>query len=227
MEINKSIFIIAFLITLFLLMLMLLIGSNMNNQRYKYINTKFSELYTSFNEMQTFFLMAETFGDEMACLTFEKKLKEMDKSIWELAVKIDQYRIATEEFQKDKYYLEQKRAFNENEIFYLTLLKNLNERCSFDQSIILFFYQNSADCKKCDDQSFVLDDINKQYDDDVAIFSFDMDLNISTAELLKEYYNVDKLPCIVIENGTFCGIRSKDFVLKKLCELKPSNPLCD
>ncbi len=226
MEMNKGVFVLAFFITLFLLILMLLIGSVMNNKRYTYINTQFEEIYNNFNEMQTFFLMAETFGDEMACIAFEKRLSDMDKSIWTLGLKIDQYRIATEEFLKDEYYLKQKTIFNENQLFYLTLLKRLNERCEYEQGEILFFYKNSADCKRCDDQSYVLTSINNKYDEQLAIFSFDMDLNISTVSLLAEYYNVTEFPCLVIQDKKFCGMKSEEHILAQVCDLNKRISFC-
>jgi len=45
-----------------------------------------------------------------------------------------------------------------------------------------------------------------------------MDLNISTMNLLNEYYKIDQYPCIVIDEVPYCGIRDKNFILKEICE---------
>jgi hypothetical protein len=226
MEVKPRIFLIALIITLFLLSTTLLIGSVFNNKRYAYIDAQFNKMYNNFNEMQTFFLMADTYGDKMACIAFEKRMSEMDKFLWDLGKKIDQYREASEEFQKDPYYLKQKAAFNENELYYLMMLKKLKERCSYHQAIILFFYKNAKECNKCDDQSFVLTDINKDIDKEVAIFSFDMDLNLSSLEVLAKYYNVSKYPCTVINDHPFCGMQDKNFILKRICDYEPLVSVC-
>lgn len=226
MALKKNILLIAFLITVFMLLSLILLGKIMDNSRAKYLDDQVRKVYEEFNDFQTFFLMAQTYGDEMACLAFETKIREMDKSIWKLGQKIDQYRAATEQFSKSEYYYEQKKTFNENEVLYLVLLKTLKERCGFKQEIILFFYRNSEDCKKCDDQSFVLTDINREIDPEIAIFSFDMDLNTTKISLLSKFYKIDNLPCIVINETTYCGIKDKDFILKKLCDAQTTISVC-
>jgi len=226
MEVNKQILVISFLITLTLFISVLFVGSVMNNRRYAYINSQFNELYSKFNEMQTFFLMANSYGDKMACLAFEKKLQEMDKFLWNLGRKIDTYRAASEQFQKDLYYLQQKKIFNQQELSYLMMIRTLKERCDLKQTIILFFYKNADECKKCDDQSFVLTDINKKLDPELAIFSFDMDLNLTSLKVLADYYGIDKYPCTIIEDHKFCGMQDKTFILKKLCEYSPWISIC-
>lgn len=210
-----------------MLVTILLIGKILDESRTKQLDVQVRDLYEQFNDFQTFFLMSQTYGDQMACLAFENKIKEMDKSIWKLGQKIDQYRAATEQFKKSEYYYDQKKTFNENQVLYLLLLKTLKDRCGYKQAIILFFYRNSEDCKKCDDQSFVLTDVNMDIDPEVAIFSFDMDLNITKINLLAKFYNTASLPCITINETVYCGIRDKNFIMKKLCETQPTISVCE
>jgi len=226
MALKKNLLLIAFLITVLMLLSLLLLSKIMDNSRANYLDDQVRTLYEEFNDFQTFFLMAQAYGDEMACLAFDTKIKEMDKSIWKLGQKIDEYRAATEQFRKSGYYYEQKKTFNENEVLYLVLLKTLKERCGFNQEIILFFYRNSEDCKKCDDQSFVLTDINKDIDQEIAIFSFDMDIDITKVNLLSKFYEINELPCLVINETTYCGIRDKDFIINTICETQPSISAC-
>ena len=139
--------------------------------------------------------------------------------------KIDQYRVASEEFNKDPYYLEQKQLFNENEMLYLMLLQKVKSECTTQQPIVMFFYQNSEVCRKCDDQSFILTDIKKA-DDSVAVFSFDTDLNITTVKLLTQYYEIKEFPCIVVNDAPYCGIQDKNFIIEKICKGSPQSKLC-
>ena len=94
----------------------------------------------------------------------------------------------------------------------------MKHKCGYEQTIVLFFYQNSESCKKCDDQSFVLTDINRDIDDKIAIFSLDTELNITAIKLLGTFYNVTEYPCTIVENTTMCGIHSRDELLMKICE---------
>jgi len=222
----RWIFVIAFFITLFLLGTILIIGQLMETGRQQYLNEETQGVFNNLNEMQTFLLMSETYGDKMACLAFDAKIKQLDKTLWSLGQKIDQYRVASEEFRKSPYYQQQKSVFNENEVFYMMLLQKLKKTCGYKQAVIAFFYRNSADCPKCDDQSYILTDLNREIDPEVAIFSYDHDLNLTSVNLLEGYYNVTSYPCIVLDDQTYCGIRDRAFIVQKMCENEPSISIC-
>jgi HJR/Mrr/RecB family endonuclease len=218
--------ILALLITIFLFATVLLVSSTFEQRRQVYLDTEMQKVYNSLNDMQIYMLMSDTYDQKMACIAYKEKLRDLDKTTWQLGQKIDQYRAASEEFRKDPYYLQQKQVFNENEMLYLLLLKKVKETCDMQQSIIIFFYQNSDDCKKCDDQSFILTDIHRDIDKDAAIFSFDIDLNLTTVRLLREYYDVKELPCVVIDDHPYCGIQGRDFIVGKICENVTTLPQC-
>lgn len=230
MALNKNYYLGALLITVFLFSTILLISFLMDNSREEYINSEVSNIVKNLNQMQTFFLMSEIYGKDAVCLSYSEQLKDLDTQLWNLGLKIENYRAASEEFDKNPFYKEQKRVFNENEVFYMLILKKVQSECSINDSekqvIIQFFYRNSDVCKKCDDQSFVLSDINEDLDDYIAIFSFDLDLNITSIDVLSKYYNVSSLPCVVIEDESFCGMRDKDFIVDKICSVNPSIPIC-
>jgi hypothetical protein len=216
MAIGKRTFIAAFVITAFLLITIVILGNLMNTERKEYVEEQV-KIISDMNEVQTYVLLSDVYGDRLACLAFKKKLTEWDTTLWDLGLKLESYRVATEEFQKDPFYLEQKRLFNENEVLYMTFLTKLKKECDLNTTIISFFYKNSEDCRKCDDQSFVLTDLKRSLKDDVAIFSYDMDLNITNINLLSEYYEITEYPCVVINEAKFCGIQDKAFIMEKIC----------
>lgn len=218
MEMKNQLYILAFLITCFLLATLIIIGDVFDTKREEAINKLIQDTYNNLNEIQTFMLMSEIYGDEMACLAFQSKMADLDESLWELGIKLDRYRIATEQFEKDPFYLTQKRVFNENEVFYLMLLAKVNDVCEQDHEVISYFYRNAKDCSDCDAQSFVLTDIKRDVDQDISIFSFDTELNLSSIELLTQYYEVNEYPCVVINDETFCGMRDRTFIVDKICE---------
>ena len=230
MEIKKYIALVSLIITLIIFVSILAIGVVFDNKREDYINKQFEKMANDFNNMQTLFLMTDTYDNEMICLALENKLKDLDRSVWDIGQKLDNYRAVTEEFQKSDYYKEQKILFNENEVFYFLLLKKMIEKCNISKEMVLFFYQNSADCRKCDDQSFILSDINdiddKKGDNEIAMFSLDTDLGISSIDILSKYYEISSLPCIVVDGDTYCGILDKSFIMEKICLKNPTLKIC-
>jgi hypothetical protein len=229
-SVTTRLLVLAFVVTVFMLLSLVAIGILLDRGRENYIDSQVSRLSRDFSNMQAYDLLAQSYDDKMACLAFESKLIEMDYYVWQLGEKIDSYRSASEEFQKDQYYISQKKLFNENEIYYMLLLNRMTSKCNLSKHIILFFYQNSVDCKKCDDQSFILRDINLLEENDpqksVAVFSFDYDLNITTINLLTKYYQVDQFPCIIIDGKRFCGITDRQFIITRICEADPAANVC-
>ena len=144
----------------------------------------------------------------------------MDKTLWDTGIKIDKYREATERFITDPFYLDQKRKFNRNEIVYFLMLQNLKQWCEFNQTIILFFYKKKEDCSDCDAQSFVLTDLNKEIDSEIAIFSFDSNLELPSIRTLELFYNITSYPCLIIGENTYCELHNKDNLIGMLCDYK-------
>ena len=223
-EIKKYIAIVAFLITLVLFLSFVILGNMLDEKREKFLNSEFSRLYRDINDIQTITLVSQLFDEKFVCIALQNKLMDMNKYIWNLGQRIDRYRAATEEFTKDEFYIEQKTKFNEQEMIYFLLMRNIIQKCNITKELVLFFYKNSDECKKCEDQSFILTDIKETEDkmkrDQIAVFSFDMDLNISTVKMLSDYYNINpnELPCIVIGKDKYCGIQDKDRILDLLCK---------
>ncbi|MBN4049026.1 hypothetical protein JYT91_00245 [archaeon AH-315-M20] len=178
------------------------------------------DILDRYQEIQTLSLMSDVFGKEMTCLSLENTLIHMDKTLWDTGIKIDRYREATEKFITDPFYLNQKKKFNRNEVIYYSMLQNMKQWCEFNQTTILYFYKKKEDCPDCDAQAFVLTDLNKEVDPEVAIFSFDSDLQLPSINTLELFYNITSYPCMVVENYTYCGLHNKNDLIDIICDRK-------
>lgn len=217
---NKGIFIAAAIITVMLFISIYSFNMFLNTQRERVVIEKMEEVLDEYQELQVLSLMSDVFGKEMTCLSLESRLAHMDKTLWDAGVKIDTYREVTEKFVTDPFYIDQKRKFNRNEIIYLSMLREMKDWCEFNQTIILFFYRKKEDCPDCDAQSFVLTNLNKEIDDEIAIFSFDSDLQLSSVKTLELFYNITSYPCLVVEDSIYCGLHNKNSLVDLLCEHK-------
>lgn len=217
---NKGIFIAAAVITIMLFVSVYSFNLFLNMQRERVVIEKMEEVLDEYQEIQALSIMSDVFGKEMACISLEKRLAHMDETLWDTGVKIDKYREVTEKFVTDPFYLDQKRKFNRNEIIYFSMLKEMKGWCKFNQTIILYFYKKKEYCPNCDAQSFVLTDLNKELDPEIAIFSFDSDLELPSVKTLELFYKIDSYPCLVIEDDTYCRLHNKNDLIDRLCEYK-------
>lgn len=217
---NKPILIIAFLITLLIFISIYFSNLLLHKEREDVIEERMAAFIENYQDVQTLSLMSDVFGEEVTCLAMEAQVLSMNNELWETGTKIDQYRARTEEFMDDPFFLEQKKIFNRNEVLYFSMIKGMEEWCEVNQTSILFFYKKKEECVDCDAQAFVLTDIKHELGNEVAIFSFDQDVALAPVAILAEYYNVTTYPCTVIGEETYCGVYSKEEILKILCQEK-------
>jgi hypothetical protein len=223
MEVDGRLFMAGFVITLIIFGAVIFSNSLMNSQREDTVAIKMDTIVKDYEDMQTVLWMSELLGQESGCIALESMITKMNTGLWDLGKKIDEYRKVTEEFAKDPFYIAQKREFNRQEVLYFSTLQSMNEKCNINQTIISYFYKKKEECPDCDAQSFVLQDIKRDLEtqnmeNELAIFSFDTDLDLVTIDLLTKFYNVTSYPCIVIENISYCGLYDKNTLTSILCE---------
>ena len=212
----------AILITSIILISIIFSNILMGSKREDIVIDRMTDLVGDYEEMQTLLLMSEFFGEEATCLALESMLSSMNNELWDLGRKIDAYRQATEQFMKDPFYIQQKTRFNRKEVLYFSMLKKMKEMCEVNQTIVSFFYRKKEYCQDCDAQSFVLTDIRKELEkkgkeQELALFSFDADLDLPSVSLLIKFYNVSSYPCMVINNNAYCSLYDKKQLVTILC----------
>ncbi|MFP4117592.1 MAG: hypothetical protein ACLFTR_01585 [Candidatus Woesearchaeota archaeon] len=227
---SKRIFIVAFLITVILMVSIFFSNSIVSEMREDKLEERMDTIINDYEEMQTLLLMADHFGEEYTCMALEKMLSGMNEELWDLGMQIDQYRQATEEFMESPFYYQKKTLFNQRSVLYYMLMKRIESTCGADQTLMSFFYREKSECPDCDPQAFVLTDIRHELEDqgrgdDLALFSFDADLDLPTLDLLLKYYNITEFPCVVIGEDRFCGLRNKAEMVELLCE-ETNGSLC-
>jgi hypothetical protein len=223
-EIDWRVFMVGFIITSILFASILYSNALVNTSRESAVQTRMANVIKEYEDMQTVLWMSEFMGEKSNCIALQSMTSRMNKGLWELGTKIDQYRQVTEEFATDPFYVEQKREFNRQEVMYFTNLKGMKERCMMNQTILSYFYKKKEECPDCDAQSFILADIKKEIEntgkeDELAVFSFDANTDLISLELLTAYYNITQYPCMVFEDKAYCGLRTKTETLDILCNV--------
>jgi len=192
----------------------------LEGEREKTIKVKMDEILEDFEEIETvsylMSLLSEK-NDTQTCFVLKSELEYLESKLWSLDSRIKEYMQISREFTSDEFYRREKRKLNRREIIQLSLLEKMRKICGYNQTVILYFYGECEKNKKCEQQGFVLTYINNLIDPEIAIFSFDADLNISSVNALIKLYNVTDFPCVVIEGHTHCGLHDRDEMMDLLC----------
>jgi len=91
-----------------------------------------------------------------------------------------------------------KKFYTLIELEHFEFVKLLNERCNLEIQTILFFYSNSGPNLELSEEVGKLLDVVHNRNENLMIYSFDIDLGSYLTEKLKEKYMVDKSPTLII-----------------------------
>lgn len=222
-KVSRNLFFTGFLITLIIFLTVFAFNSTLNDVRNNFITEQMEGVIANHENMQTLLFMSQIYGDDAICVIYNNMIREMNEDLWELGVKIDQYRETSENFQRDPFYVNQKKIFNRKSVLYFAIMNDMNKKCQLNKTIISYFYHKKEICPRCDAQSFVLsdlrNDLKKTQDEElVAIFSFDAEMGIPGIELLMNIHNITEYPALVINNKLYLGLHSKNMLIDILCK---------
>jgi len=218
MEVKRSLLFWAFVITLGIFLSVYSLNLYLNSEREKNLDERMNEVVEDFEEFQALSSLTHVFGENVTCLALNSQLRLMDTKVWALGEKIENYRLLSKDYMDDPYYQVMKEKFNRQEVLYLSNMLEMRKACGLNQMEILYFYRKSEFCQSCDEQSYVLNYFNNYIDPEIAVFSFDADLNLSSVGLLQQIYNVSEYPSLVVGERLASGLQDKESLERVLCE---------
>ena len=156
-------------------------------------------------------LRTQLLGIDLQTKLLEENICDLSwESIWGDKVIIGKEIAKLEEKlgKEDNFVLRQKEFYQLIEIRTLLLLKEIKEKCDQDLNIILFFYTNKknddkGDYKLSEDQGYILNNLYKKYPDKLAILSFDINTDNPALNTLKELYNINGTPTLIINDNIY------------------------
>ena len=161
-------------------------------------------------------LRARLFGLELKYDLLKKgDICEISSSeLWEDRVELGNQLDALEKRvgKEDTQLLIQKEYYQLVEIETWLLLERINEECDSDVNIILFFYTNKKDDDKgkdtvSEEQGVLLDTLYKKFGDSIAVFAFDVNTDNPALNSLRDMYDIDTAPTLVINGEVYEGYR--------------------
>jgi len=93
-------------------------------------------------------------------------------------------------------------------------IRKLREECNYTATTILFFYTSINKCEDCIAQGIVLNQLKKKDPEKYMIFAIDADSKLGIVGTLKTYFNVTKVPALVINEKQ----KLEGFVLRQELE---------
>jgi len=124
--------------------------------------------------------------------------------------------------KNDPRILELKKPYTLLEVRHYLSMKRMIEECSYNYTLILFFYSNTPEnIGESEKQGFVLDYLGQKFDN-IKIYSFDSDLDLDIITLLKQINSITIAPSTVIDEKVYAGYHDKEELEKILRKKFPN-----
>ena len=190
---DKKRYVLSFIIGTFVFLLVLGISYSVALFQYTRVSDLQSVTAYSLFEQKSFFTF---FGDDI-CL--EENFEDVSRSLDNQGKIMDD--LESKFGKSNQQVLERKKFYSVLLLEHLGYVNSYNQECEPKRNVILFFYSNMEDEDYSGKAGRTLDNVRSQRER-VLVYSFDINLESSIVERLKEEYNITFAPSIVINEQT-------------------------
>jgi len=189
----KSAFIISAILTVAIFLTGVMLGWSLDSYKENDVlnDLKFNEL-----DLQSYFLeqnLLNRYGGD-ACKVLQSRIGHLRYTMYKIGSKLPTEKEKTLGSGMDLDYLKRKYTLSEIQLF--LLIEEMRNKCNSNYIPILFFY--TKDNEESRRQGYVLDLIDKKYDN-VVVLSFDKDyIDEPLINTLTSHYQINSTSTIVI-----------------------------
>ncbi len=215
----KNTHVTTFLLTTTLFCIGIIIGMSMTRIRVEYLDGDISSLKENIEAVELGFLLTFTL-ENSSCPYLQNQLD----SISELADEVGGRIVSLEKNEQmdNSAYISMKKDFMLIRLKYWILTERFKKNCNSNLTTVLYFY-SIRDCDECGDQGTVLDYLQSKVDE-LYIFPVDAFENLTIMSTIRNIFDIDTTPSIVIDGSTmFEGLQNRETLTQLLCEKYENN----
>jgi len=192
----KNVFLTSLLLTVLIFAVGMLLNYGLDFIRMDSINTVMAAHERNTDAYLTEALFADVFAGSR-CEVMNSRILDLKKEIQNVGVELSSYSRFSFFNQKDFDYL--KRKYFLLELRFLSLVLQVNDACNKPYVPILFFYKIDDDSSER--QGFILQEVSKEYEDNVVVLSIDKDYTDEPlVKMLVAKYGVVSAPTTIIDD---------------------------
>ena len=200
----------ALAITFSIMFFSLLFAQMIYNKRVNQLDEGIGQLRNEMNEEKLFFAFSEQFSrDTNICRTIETYMGGLSNKVFQTGRHIE--KVYKEEHNLEKFKVIQKDWVYLNIELWLRLMK-YNNVCAKKRNYILYFYP--YDCNECAPYSNTLNKLNREYGDELWLFSIPAEIDIKMVSIMKNHFGIKDLPAVVINGKLISGDNVPELIEK-------------
>ena len=215
-KISTKKYLLAFLLSSLIFIIGLLVGFTLTQERTDYLEGIAYKQKLDYESLQLQLLYLDLNPTNQSCSILNNILISSLDDVGSAQIKIDNY--IKESRSKKESYTDLKRDYALAQIRYWLLSSRIKENCKSQQVAVLYFYSNE-ECFECGAQGTILLHLKDRLKDNLLVFSLDVDFkDEAMIQLLKQTYNISKVPSVVVDEEVSEGLTSRDILLDSICE---------
>lgn len=219
-QLNMGTLVSALVISAIIFSAGIFIGFSINKERLSSIEEDMGEINRYVQNFQLQFMFFDVLGENATCPLLTATLEDINEQSYKtgsMLTSSSQENDITDEAEYNQMLTQYSRLL----INYWLLANKVKEACDMDSVTALFFISKSGCASKnsnvCDDQAFVLDYFKRKFNNKLLVFTLQLDLNEPSIQALKEYYEVDEVPTLIVEGEKYEGFQSTEDLREVLC----------
>ena len=215
-KVDWKIYIIIAIITSMFFITGIYTGFVLSKEKIDIISEQVGALDSGLKDTELTLLFLSFFGNK-SCDLLRHQLNSLEIDSNNLRKDVEFYE-ATEKLT-DPSYITVKKDYMSLMLRHWLYYKEMKEECSTNSTVILYFYSNKY-CDSCEDQGIILTYLKREQPDNIAVFSFDTDLEVKMIDYIGNLYNftTKKIPVLIIEDEKYEGFLNKEELKTILCE---------
>jgi hypothetical protein len=195
----KNVFSKTAVITIIVFLLGVYLGMVFDSMRVEEVKSRITEIDNLWNDVRLMQSYIEEFSNRTDYCGFllDENLRIGDK-IYEEGLKVEEYEKSNR--FSSQFILEKKRYALLDLQFWLNTIE-LKKLCNGNYSTVVYFYSQYNKNAEQIFQDRVLWDLKQDCGPKIIYITFPADIDISTIEMIKNIYNIEKIPSILINES--------------------------
>lgn len=217
---HLSLYVSAGIISLIIFMTGVFVGILVNEIRAQNIQEQSSNLLKALKDVETQLILLQFFPSmNGSCDFYSAQINLIAEELGRVERTLYEYEMTRRvDFPG---FIEMKKDYNLLLIRYWVFAENMRLKCNTSSITVLYFYNKT--CDVCNDQGLILTYYKDKLKERLLVFALDMDLNLTSTEMLVSNYKINVVPTLIINEMKFEGFYDKEKFGELLCNLTNNN----
>jgi thiol-disulfide isomerase/thioredoxin len=191
------------------------IGYGINREKLTTIEQDMNSIIKDVQDFQLQLLFLDVLGENATCPLLSSTLSNINEKSYRIGTRLESYS-SESEIQDVNEYNNLKNEYSRLLIGYWLLAGKLRRNCELSANTVIYFYDSG--CENCEDQAFVLTYLKNKLEENFLVFALDADSEEPSIIAVKEFYDINKYPSLVVDEELYEGFHSTE-TLEKILNL--------